>query len=187
MRHLFTHSFSQRMFALVFAALIMLSGCASTNRITQDYRTGTDFHRYKTFSWHNYSSDISSADQITVQRAIEQTLTQQGLRKVNANADLLLDLNIIKRRNSGASTHVGVSIGLPLGNHGAIGLGTNQLLNNDNQMAGLIILDITVIETNQVIWRGSAEDVPMSYFFVRNQAQLNGILRDMVSQFPPTK
>lgn len=174
-----------------FAALMLLvfalglAGCATTNKITQDFKPGTDFGVYKTFSWHNYSSDINNADQIFVQRAIETELAARGFSRVNTNADLVLDLNIIKQRTSTSGGGVGLSIGLPVGSHGAIGLGTSKMLNNDNQMAGLIILDITAQQTNQIIWRGSAEAVPLSYFFLRNQAQLNSVLHDLVAQFPP--
>lgn len=175
------HLFPRLMLLLGFTALM---GCATANKVTQDYKPGTDFTRYKTFSWHNFASDIPNTDQLAIQRTVEQQLNQQGFSLVANNADLVLDLNIIKQRSSSSGSGVGISIGLPIGNHGAIGLGTNKLLNGD-QMSGLIILDITAQQTNQILWRGSAESVPLSYFFLRNQAQLNSVLRNLLNQFPP--
>jgi len=176
------HLFLRLALLLSFVTLV---GCATANKVTQDYKPGTDFHSYKTFSWHNFSSDIANTDQLAIQRTVEQQLVQQGFSLVNANPDLILDLNIIKQRSSGSGSGVGLSIGLPIGSHGSIGLGTSKLLNNDNQMAGLIILDITAPQSNQIVWRGSAEAVPLTYFSLRNQAQLNSVLNNLVKQFPP--
>jgi hypothetical protein len=171
--------------AVLIGATSLLLACATTNKVTQDFKEGTNFQQYKTFSWHNFSSDIQGTDQLAIQNQIEQLLTQKGFKKIDSNADLVLDLNIIKQRNTGSGGGVGLSIGLPLGRHGGVGLGTSKLLDGSDKMAGLIILDITAQQTSQVIWRGSAGSVPMTYFFARNQAQLQSILRDLVNQFPP--
>jgi predicted small secreted protein len=178
----FAHKYT---LAILLLLSCLLAGCATSSKVTQDYKTGTDFHAYKTFSWHNFSSDISPSDQLAIQHAVEQQLAQQGFKLVSELPDLILDLTIIKHAATPSSTGVGLSIGLPIGRHGAIGLGTNKLLGQNNQMAGLIILDITAKDTNQIVWRGSAEDVPINYFSLRNQAELNKILTSLVQQFPP--
>lgn len=164
---------------------LFLTSCASTNKVTQDFKPGTDFRAYKTFSWHNFSSDIATSNQLAIQHEVEQQLSQQGFQLVSSNADLILDLTIIKHAASAPSTGVGLSIGLPIGRHGAIGLGTSKLLDKDNKFAALIILDITSQSTNAVLWRGSAEDVPMDYFSLHNQAKLNSVLHNLIKQFPP--
>jgi len=66
-----------------------------------------------------------------------------------------------------------------------VGLGTNKLLGNDQKFSALIILDITAKASNQVLWRGSADEIPLEYFTLRNQPKLNLTLRDLVKQFPP--
>ena len=169
----------------VIISLLFLAGCASNNKITQDYKLGTNFHQYKTFSWHQISSDIPSSNNKEIERAVESLLIQNGFQAVTEKADFILDMNIIRRQRMESSTGLGISIGLPLGNHGAIGLGTNKLLSNDNQQEGLIILDITALETHQIIWRGSAEAIPMNYFAIRNEKKLNDVLANLVNQFPP--
>ena len=172
---------------ILLAITLTLTNCATTNKVTQDYKPGTDFSSYKTFSWHNFSSDIHSNDQIAIQHEVEQQLSQQGFQLVTANADVLLDLTLIKHLASPSSTGVGLSVGLPIGRHGSIGLGTNKLLGSDEKFSALIILDITAKATNQILWRGSADEVPLEYFTLRNQAKLNPVLRDLVKQFPPKK
>mgnify|MGYP003480140471 CR=1 FL=1 len=56
---------------LMVSIIAILSSCATTNKVTQDYKPDTDFRPYKTFSWHNYSSDVISANQVAIQRAVE--------------------------------------------------------------------------------------------------------------------
>jgi len=177
----------QYIISIFFLLACTLSGCTTSSRVTQDYQTGTDFKSYKTFSWHNFSSDINTSNQLAIQHRVEQQLTQQGFKFVSEPElpDLILDLTIIKHIATPSSTGVGLSIGLPVGRHGGVGLGTNKLLGQDSQMAGLIILDITAKDTNQIVWRGSAEDVPLNYFSLRNQAELDKILNSLVQQFPP--
>ena len=182
MPNAFAHKYTLPVFLLLAC---LLAGCTTSSKVTQDYKTGTDFKSYKTFSWHNFSSDITTSNQLAIQHTVEQQLTQQGFKLVSELPDLILDLTIIKHIATPSSTAVGLSVGLPIGRHGAIGLGTNKLLGQDNQMAGLIILDITAKDTNQIVWRGSAEDVPMNYFLLRNQVELNKILNSLVQQFPP--
>jgi hypothetical protein len=153
----------------------MLSGCATTNNVTQDYKPDTDFRPYKTFSWHNFSSDAVSTDQVK----------QQGFELVSGLSDLALDLTIIKQAAAPSSTGIGLSIGLPIGRHGAIGLGTSKLLGNDPKMEALIIVDITEQASHQILWRGTAENIPLSDFMLQNQVKLNARLRDLLQQFPP--
>ncbi|RYY76700.1 MAG: DUF4136 domain-containing protein [Gammaproteobacteria bacterium] len=171
----------------VLFVTFFLTSCANTNKVTQDFKPDTDFSSYKTFSWHNFSSDVHGNDQIAIQHEIEQQLSQQGFQLVATNADVVLDLTIIKHVASASSTGVGLSVGLPIGRHGSIGLGTSKLLGKDEKFSALIILDITAKASNQVLWRGSADEVPLDYFTLRNQAKLNPILRDLVKQFPPKK
>ncbi|HOY23920.1 MAG TPA: DUF4136 domain-containing protein [Cellvibrio sp.] len=164
---------------------LTLSGCATTNNVTQDYKPDTDFRPYKTFSWHNFSSDVVSADQVAIQRAVEQQLKQQGFELVSGVSDLVLDLMIIKQAAAPSSAGIGLSIGLPIGRHGAIGLGTSKLLGNDPKMDALIIVDITAQASHQILWRGTAENIPLSDFMLQNQVKLNARLRDLLQQFPP--
>ncbi len=182
MFNLFAHKHTIFIFLLLSFAL---SGCATSSKVTQDYKPGTNFGSYKTFNWHNFSSDIHTSNQIAIQHKIEQRLALQGFTLVTEMPDLVLDLNIIKQTATPSNTGVGLSIGVPIGRHGGIGLGTHNLLNRDKGMAGLIILDITDQKTNQIVWRGSVENVPLKYFTLEHQADLNTILINLAQEFPP--
>ncbi|HWV15923.1 MAG TPA: DUF4136 domain-containing protein [Cellvibrio sp.] len=166
-------------------ALLLLSACASNNHISQDFKPGTDYKQLKTFSWHNVASEIPNINNIAIQRAVEENLKLQGFQLVHSNADFILDINIIAQRSTGGSTGLGLSIGLPIGNHGSLGVGTSKLLGRDDKQEGMIIIDITTQKDSQVIWRGTADAVPMNYFLLRNEPQLNAILKRLIAQFPP--
>ena len=178
MHKLFAHLF-------IISIIILLNGCATHNKVTQDYKPDTDFRPYKTFSWHNYSSDVANADQVAIQQAVEKQLNEQGFTEVSGLSDLVLDLTIIKQAASPSSTGLGISIGLPIGRHGSIGLGTSKLLSNDNKMVALIIVDITAQASHQILWRGTAENISLNDFKIQNQAKLNATLRALLEQFPP--
>lgn len=165
--------------------LLLLNACASHNRISQDFKEDTDFTAVKTFAWHNVATEIPNVSNLAIQSAVEQGLAQQGLQLTTTNPDVMLDISIIAQKSAAPSSGLGLSLGLPLGNHGSIGLGTSKLLARDDQQQGLIVLDITAAANSQVIWRGTAEAVPMSYFLLRNEPQLNGILKRLAGQFPP--
>ena len=168
-------------------ALILVSGCATSNKISQDFKPDTDFKVFKTFAWHNFASEIPNTNNSAIKNAIEQSLSQQGFQLVNEAADIVVDMNIITQQSTASSPRFGLSLGLPIGNHGSIGLGTSKLLGSNNSQEGLIIIDITATATNQAIWRGTAEAIPMSHFLLRNERQLNAVLKNLIAQFPPNK
>jgi hypothetical protein len=183
--------FSSRILTLsawAFCALVItLTGCASQNKVSQDFKSDMDFTIHKTFSWRKSASEIKTVNTAAIQAVVDATLTQQGFQRVDANADMLLDLSVLTQSSSGKSTGVNFSVGLPIGGSGAIGLGTSKLLGQNNEQNGLLILDISAQKTNQIIWRGSLEAIPMNYFLLRNQSKLDAVIKKCVMQFPPKK
>jgi Domain of unknown function (DUF4136) len=183
--------FSSRILTLFafacWAVFVMLAGCASQNKVSQDFKSDMDFTIHKTFSWRKSSSDIKTVNSAAIQAVVDATLTQQGFQRVDANADMLLDLSVLTQNSSGKSTGVSFSVGLPIGGSGSLGLGTRKLLGNSNEQDGLIVLDISAQKNNQIIWRGSVEAVPMNYFLLKNQSKLEAVIKKCVMQFPPKK
>ena len=118
---------------------LMFSGCATTNKISQDFKPDTNFKNFKTITWRNFSSDIPTTNNTAIKTAIEKNLATQGLEWVAGTADLAVDLNILTQEKSASSPRFGISLGLPVGNSGSIGLGTSKLLGNSHQQEGLII------------------------------------------------
>jgi hypothetical protein len=170
---------------LLIVCSLLLLGCATSNKISQDFKPNTNFSHIKTFAWHNFSSAITTTNNAAIKNIIEQTLIQQGFQLASESADFILDMNIIAQQRQTSSPRFGISLGLPIGNSGAIGLGTSKSLGDNNAQEGLIILDITEQSTHQIMWRGSAEAIPIEHFLLRNERYLNVTLKKLIAQFPP--
>ena len=167
----------------LLALVLIMCGCAST-KYNQDFKPGTDFSGHKTYNWRGASSDIPGVSAQQIQHQADTQLASQGFSRTESNPDLLFDMKVVSRISTGSSTGLGLSIGLPLGRHGSIGLGGGKSMPNDKQ-EGIIIVDITDTSTNNLIWRGSAEAVPLQHFSLSNEAKLAEVLRKLLSQYPP--
>lgn len=167
---------------LVLLAFIMC-GCAST-RYNQDFRPGTEFSDLKTYNWRNISSEIPEVTDERLQGLADKQLLSQGYLRTDNNPDFVIDVTLVTRVSTGSSTGVGLSIGLPIGRHGNIGLGGGKNVPNDKQ-EGVILIDATNSLTNTLIWRGSAEGIPLKDFSLKEEDKLANVLNKLFNQFPP--
>ncbi len=163
--------------------LILLSGCASV-KYANDFKSGTDFNKVKTYSWRAASVDIAGADKAALQRMVDEQLQLQGYQPVAQGADVWVDMQIFSRVSQGGNTSIGIGIGLPIGHNGSFSLGTGKMLGQGKQEA-VLILDITEQTTNTLIWRGNAEGIPLLYFSLKSEPKLRDNIRQLLMQFPP--
>jgi len=164
---------------LVFAT----SGCVST-KYSQDYNPETNFSNLKTYDWRTSSSEIAGVDHQLLQQLADQQLARQGYTRTADEPDLLLDMTVATRTRSDSSTGIGLSVGIPLGRHANIGVGGGKSLPRDKQ-EGIILVDVSMRETNHLIWRGNAEGIPLKDFSLGAEQKLADILRQLLSQYPP--
>jgi hypothetical protein len=162
---------------------LAISGCASP-KYNQDFKPDTDFSQLKTYNWRNMSSEMAGVNSQQLQRLADSQLASQGFTRTETNPEMLLDMTVVARISTGSSTGLGLSIGLPIGRHGSIGLGGGKSVPNDKQ-EGIIIVDITESLSNNLLWRGSAEGIPMKNFSLQGEQQLAAVLGKLLSQFPP--
>ncbi len=169
------------LFALVIG--ILLSGCSSVH-YANDYKADTQFNNLKTYQWRAVTVDIGGTDAALLTRLADKQLTAQGFIPSENQADLLLDLQVFARQSQGGNSSIGIGIGMPVGRHGSVGLGTSQLLNKGKQ-EGVILVDITRASDNTLIWRGSAEGIPLIQFSLSAEQKLGGTMAQLLGQFPP--
>lgn len=167
----------------IVAALLLLSACAQV-RYGDDFKSGTDFTGLKTYQWRGVTVDIGGADQAFLQQLADAQLRAQGFVASDSNPDLLLDLQVFSRVSSGGNTSIGIGIGMPVGRHGSIGLGTGQILGQGKQ-EGVIVVDITQAKSNTLIWRGTAEGIPLINFSLKAEHKLRESFTQLLQQFPP--
>lgn len=170
--------------ALICLSLMLLAACA-TNNLEQDYQPDTVFNPdWQRYDWRGGQVQVPGASQQQLRQIAERALAEQGYEKDEDAPELLLSLSAVTRASTGANRSVGLSVGLPIGTRGAVGLGGSRSLDND-KMEGVLILDITRAEDNELIWRGSAAGIAIRDFELARQAQLQQTFHKLLAQFPP--
>lgn len=168
---------------LAIAVLLLLSACTQV-RYSDDFKSGTDFSGLKTYQWRGLTVDVGGADKSTLQQLADTQLRAQGFTLADKDPDLWLDLHAFSRVSSGGNTSIGIGIGMPIGRHGSIGLGTGQLLGKGKQ-EGVILMDITQVKSNSLIWRGTVEGIPLIHFSLKAENKLRENVAQLLQQFPP--
>ncbi len=168
---------------LAIATVMLLSACAQI-RYGDDFKSGTDFNNLKTYQWRSTTVDIGGTDKNLLQQLADAQLRAQGFTPSDSAPDVLLDLQVFSRVSSGGNTSIGIGIGMPMGRHGSIGLGTGTLLGQGKQ-EGVIVVDITQAKSNTLIWRGTAEGIPLINFSLKAENKLRETFTQLLQQFPP--
>lgn len=169
--------------ALMAVLFLLLSACTNI-KYADDYKSGTDFSGLKTYNWRAISVDIGGIDKSVLQKIADEQLRAQGFILADTSAEILIDMQVFSRVSTGGNTSIGIGIGLPVGRHGSIGLGTGQTLGQGKQ-EGVIVLDITQTSSNQLIWRGNAEGIPLMHFSLKAEQKLRETFSKLLAPFPP--
>lgn len=170
-----------RLFVIV--ALMLLGACAQV-RYSDDFMSGTSFNGLKTYQWRSVTVDVGGVDQAFLQGLADDQLRGQGFVPADNNPDLLLDLQVFSRVSQGGNTSIGIGIGMPVGRHGSVGLGTGQMLGKGKQ-EGVMVIDVTQTQSNTLVWRGTAEAIPVINFSLKAEHKLRESFTKLLQQFPP--
>lgn len=168
---------------LAIATLLLLGACAQI-RYSDDFKSGTEFNNLKTYQWRSVAVDIGGTDKDFLQQLADAQLRAQGFIPTDKDPDLLLDLQAFSRVSTGGNTSIGIGIGMPVGRHGSVGLGTGKLLGQGKQ-EGVIVVDVTQTKSNILIWRGTAEGIPLINFSLKAEHKLSDSFAQLLQQFPP--
>lgn len=169
---------------LAVVALATLVACTGPS-YEQDYKPGTDFNSsWERYQWRGGQSQIPGVEHQRIQQVAEQALASQGYAKDPDSPQLLLNLSALTRPATSGNRSLGLSIGLPVGRHGSVGVGGAKSLGNERQ-EGVLILDITHAESRDLIWRGSATGIALKDFNLAREDQLRKALERLLAQFPP--
>jgi hypothetical protein len=169
---------------LCLLALALCLGACSNTRYSHDFKSGSDFSQLKTFAWRSAEVNIAGISTQLLQRLIDEQLSAQGFTPNATHPDFLIDMQGFSRASQGGNTQLVIGMGMPLGRNGNIGLGSGQTLGKGKQ-EGLITLDITHTKTNSLLWRGSAEAIPLITFKLKAEHRLREILSRLLAEFPP--
>lgn len=174
---------SIRLLLLLSLVFTFLSGCQST-QYANDYRDGTNFSSLKTYQLRSATSLIAGFSDERFVALLQAQLAAQGFTPATESPDMLIDAQVFAQQVTSSGPSLGIGIGLPIGRHGGIGLGTSQPLGGTRER-GVIVVDITEYASNQLVWRGHADKIHLSVFTLAEEDTLRTQLAQLLAAFPP--
>jgi len=165
-------------FASVGIALLFASA-SFAQQVKTDYARGTDFGRYKTYSWEK----VQTQDPLLVNRikdAVNGAMNAKGLMQVDSGGDLaLVAIEMTKNQQSLNTFYNGFGGGWRWG--GGFGNSTTTV---DNYKVGTLVVDLFDAKTKDLVWRGSSSDT-LSSKSDKNIKNLDNGVHKMFEHFPP--
>ncbi|HET7362314.1 MAG TPA: DUF4136 domain-containing protein [Burkholderiales bacterium] len=178
---------------LGFAFAVMTAGCATTPGsdvdVTFDYDTAANFDALKSYNWMPAAGN-AAGDELLVKRiksSLDTQLQAKGRVPAAAGPDFLIGMQLSGKSTYGGSTGVGVSVGIPVGRAGrvSVGGGKSQAI---EKKEGQLVLDFVDAKTKSLLWRATAAGaVNPGQTPEQQQQRINGVIAQMLSQFPPGK
>jgi len=162
--------------------IFVLAGSAVllTAKVITDFNHGTDFSRYRTYSWLKVEAgDPLWPDRIMT--AVDTQLTEKGWSKVPADGDASVA--------AFGSSHTQPRLETFYDNFGGgwfwRGFGDGMAITNvENIAIGTLVVDIFDTPTKKLIWRGIVNDV-LSDKPEKNEKKLEKGVEEMFKHFPP--
>jgi hypothetical protein len=160
--------------------------------VSQDYRTGQDYARFRTFRWQQGTPEASRDYRVNnpllqerFRQAIEGTLSRRGYTQA-AVADLLVSYSYsVETRLE--SEPFRPSFGFGVGryyDHGAIGIDTDFDLRQYD--VGVLVIDVFEAKTNAPLWRGTATQIVTTHARPEDlTAFVYRMVDEVLAQFPP--
>ena len=184
---------SMRWYGLALALAVITAGCATTPGsdvdVTFDYDTAANFDALKSYSWMPPAGNAAS-DELLVKRiknSLDSQLQAKGRAPAEASPDFLIGMQLSGKTTYGGSTGVGVSVGIPVGRAGrvSVGGGKSQAI---EKKEGQLVLDFVDAKSKSLLWRATASGaVNPGQTPEQQQQRINGVIAEMLSQFPPKK
>ena len=79
-------------FAQLFLLICILSPGVQAQKIKVEYDKNLDFSKFKTFAWGHHDAVSRPMLALVIAGAIEEELTKRGLRKVESNPDVFIQM-----------------------------------------------------------------------------------------------
>jgi hypothetical protein len=171
------------------AAAIALSFAgvtASAQDVKTDFDKAADFSTLKTFSTKLATSWGNQLGENRVMKEVEDTLTEKGWKKVDANPDALVVVH--GATDTKRSLNTFYSGGAGWGGYGyrgwgGMGMGTATTTESEYTV-GTLVVDIFNAKTKALLFRGTASD-ELSNKPEKNQKKLDKATTKMFKNFPP--
>jgi hypothetical protein len=162
------------------AGLVLFFASASfAQQVKTDYDRGTDFNRYKTYSFEK----VQTQDALWVGRikeAVSAALAAKGWTMVDSGGDVaVVAIETTQNQRTLNTFYDNFGGGWRWG--GGFGNATTTV---DNYKVGTLVVDLFDAKSKQLIWRGSSSDT-LSDKSDKNIKELDKGVQKMFNHFPP--
>jgi len=172
---------------LVAACLaVALTACASSPTVSTDHAPGTDFSKFRTYTW---IAEPDGAPPLVAQRiiaGINAELQAKGMTEVPSGGDASIAAHVARTQKQSIDTFYSAPMYSGWGwrgggMYGGMGMSNSTVRTYD---VGTLVVDLFDTATKQAVWRGAASaTVPSSQEKV--DATVRAGIAKMFLDFPP--
>ncbi len=160
--------------------VILVAATGFAQKITTDWDHGTDFTKYKTYT---YAKGTPVEDPLMDQRvvdAIDAALAKEGIKKVDSNPDMYVTYHASAKENKQYVTdNFGYGYGARWG--GGMGTSTTRAYTYEK---GTIVIDLWSADGKQLLFRGSGTDT-ISDKPDKNIKKIHKVVEKIFDKYPP--
>jgi len=177
-------------FAMILGLVMLWCVPAFSQDVKYNYVPGTDFSKYKTYTWvevpgHKYPSQMIDGQ---IKAAIDSQLALKGLTKTTGTAsDLYVtyQLAIDQQTQWNAYSTGGVGMGGWRGGFGGMGMGS-ATATSSNINIGTLVIDFYDVGAKSQVWTGNAtKQLNPSKDPAKNQKNLEKAMAKLLKNYPP--
>jgi hypothetical protein len=182
-------SANQSRFALLLVVVVALAACAPQIHIASDYDPSADFARMKTYAWLQTPAHVPQDPRINsdllasrVHSAVNDELTVRGYAESVEKPDFRVTYHVaVKDKIDVQSFPTDYGYGL-----GRWPAGSDVRVAQYEE--GMLLLDLVDGETNELIWRGSAQArIDPNRSPAERTKLIRSAVHQMLDRFPPKR
>ena len=171
-----------RIASALAAALALGMAACSTLELNTDYNPGTDFSKYKSFSFREGARPRNPQAARSVQYAVELALGEKGLRSVESGGDLLIYGHFVLDEKLQVESYGYATTGwYGYGWGGAVTTTTVRKI-----PVGTLMLDLVDASSKTLVWRGIVKDeISTDLYPEEREKKAIRIAKDLFAGYPP--
>lgn len=175
----------------IIAVFLLLSGCSRV-QVSQDYRPGSDFFRYHTYSWQGMEVKESGNVQVNnpfmrerFRQAIDGALAGRGYVRADVGDFLVSYEYSIQTRLESEPFNTGFGYGWSRYHQfGGFGIDTGGGIRQYD--VGVLAIDLVDGKTGQPLWRGTGSELVSTHSTPEeNTTFAYRLVEAILAQFPP--
>ncbi len=176
---------------LLAVAVVLLAAtvACSSMKVNNDYDHQADFSKYKTYAWHESSTNIADTDPLAHERfikAIDSQLVAKGFTKASSNPDVFVTYHAEdKDQMSIDTTYMGGGWGYGRGWGWGGGGMSSASTTVRRYKVGTIVLDMWDAAEKSLVWRGTVSDT-VSDNPQKNASKIQTAAQKLFKNYPPS-